>query len=367
MKICIVILCVLTAPALAQDSGSSEYLSFYLRYDDRETMLSEYEEGKLLDYVYDLFLSESVIIDIRRSGSSFAQDALTEQRYHYFSELCKEYQLSELTTKINIVTTRFEEDAQADVRVLYRDPTQAKKVVRREGVFTHPDGWRVNCFLSDIPFLQGTQIHVMRTPEELSKLNLLTVDEWGNRLEIFGVVSVTLAADTVLPSRVKFQIPLHGISEVGCVEYTLMSNAENTFPSNGSKASVKREDGLMLWKLDTNRSGLYVIAGRTSDAQTYKFNVPEGFAILSGRAMSMSPYMNVEAVVAGNQLSASFRNMPAPELVTCEFTLADMQGNEYTIAAVSAKMLMHESFLSFLRKRDPVLPENLVAQKNTNK
>jgi hypothetical protein len=367
MKICIVILCVLAAPAFAQDSKNEDYLSFYLRYDSREPNLSGYEEGRLLDYVYDLFLSESVIIDILRTGSSYSDDALTEQRYNYFVELCKEYQISDATARINIVTSRFEEDEQAHVRVLYQDPSSTKKFVRREGVFTHPDGWRASCFLSDVPFLQRTDIRVFRTPEELQELNLLTVDEVGNRLEVFAVVSVSFANDTVLPNTVKFHIPLHGISEIGCMEYALMSNSCNTFPSNGNKAAVKREDGVMLWKLDTNRSGMYVIAGRAPDPQIFKFNAPEGYAILGAHASSMSPYMSVEATVASNQLSATFSNMPAPERVTCEFTLVDLNGTQYTIAAVSAKMLLNDSFLSFLRKGDPVLPENLVAQKVMNK
>jgi hypothetical protein len=59
--------------------------------------------------------------------------------------------------------------------------------------------------------------------------------------------------------------------------------------------------------------------------------------------------------------------MPEADKVTCEFTLVDLDGNQYTIAAVSAKELMNDSFLSFLRKGNPVLPENLVAQKVVNK
>jgi hypothetical protein len=367
MKICMVILCAFSAPLLAQDSDMDGYLSFYLRYEDRAPNLSEYEESKLLDYVYDLFLSDRVIIEIRREGASFVEDALTDQRYNYFVELCKEYELSDLSTDIRIVATRFDEDVQAHVRILYHDPTAQKKTVRKEGVFTHPDGWRAGCFVSDIPFLRETRVRVYRTPEELEQLNLITSDEAGVRLEVFAVVSVAFATDTILPLSVKFQIPLHGISEVGCAEYSLMTNSLSTFPANGDKASVKREDGMMIWKLDTDKSGVYVIAGRSADTGTFKFNAPEGYAILSGHAMSMNPYMRVDATVASNQLSASFHNMPAPEHVTCEFTLADMQGNQYTIAAVSADLLLKENFLSFLRKGDPVLPQNLVAQKEIKK
>lgn len=367
MKICMVILCAFSAPLLAQDFDMDGYLSFYLRYEEQSPNLSEYEEGKLLDYVYDLFLSDRVIIEIRREGGSFSDDALTDKRYNYFLELCKEYQLSELSTDIRIVSTRFEEDLQAHVRILYNDPTVAKARARKEGVFTHPDGWRAGCFVSDIPFLRETRVRVYRTPEELEQLNLITTDEAGVRLEVFAVVSVAFATDTILPLSAKFQIPLHGISEVGCVEYALMTNSLSTFPANGNKASVKREEGVMIWKLDTNKSGVYVIAGRSSDTGTFKFNAPEGYAILSGQAFSMNPYMRVNASVSSNQLSASFQNMPSSDQVTCEFTLQDMQGNQYTIAAVSAELLMKENFLSFLRKGNPVLPQNLVAQKELKK
>jgi len=367
MKICIAILCLLSAPILAQESNESGSLSFFLRYEKGEKNLSDHEEGLLLDYVYDLFLSERVVIDIRREGNSYSDDALTTHRYDYFSELCREYQLSDLTTSINIVTQRFEEDEDAHVRITYRDPSGQQKLVRQEGIFTHPDGWRAHCFASDVGYLQGTTVRIFKTPEELRDLNLLTVDDGGVRLEVFAVVSVTFVSDTIFLNPIKFQIPLHGLEEIGCKEFTLMTNATNSFPSNANKASVKREDGMMLWKLDTEKSGVYVIARRATDAQVFKFNAPEGYAILGGQATSMSPYMNVEATVANNQLSATFNNMPEADKVTCEFTLVDLDGNQYTIAAVSAKELMNDSFLSFLRKGDPVLPENLVAQKVVNK
>lgn len=367
MKICMVALCLLATPALAQESIETDYLSFYLQYDGREIKLSEYEEGKLLDYVYDLYLSEDVIIDIRREGNTYSDDAIITQRYEFFAEMCKEYNLSELTTNINIVTSRFEDDATADVQIRYLDPNAQKKVARKEAKCTHPDGWRAHCFLSDVSFIRGAKVRILRTPEEFSDINLLSVDEDGTRLEVFAVVSLTYPNDTLFPSPIKFQIPLYGIEEVGCKEYTLISNAGNTFPSNASKASVKREDGLMLWKLDANKSGTYVIARKTTDVQVMKFSAPEGYALLSGRATSQSPYMNVEASISDNQLQASFSNMPDAENVICEFVLSDLSGNQYTIAPVSAKTLVNANILSFLRKRDPVLPDYLVAQKVLNK
>jgi hypothetical protein len=367
MKICMVALCLLAAPAFAQESNETGYVSFYLQYDGREIKLSDYEEGKLLDVVYDLYLSEAVTIDIRRMGNTYSEDAIVTQRYEYFVEMCKEYNLSELTTKINIVTARFEEGPNADVQIRYLDPTIQKKLARKEAKCTHPDGWRVHCFDSDVSFIRGTKVRILRTPEEFQEINLLTVDEDGSRLEIFAVVSLTYPTDTVFPNPVKFQIPLHGIEEIGCKEYTLMSNSTNTFPSNVNKASVKRDDGMMLWKLDADKSGTYVIARKAADAQLMKFCAPEGYAILSARATSLSPYIDVEASISDNQLLASFSNMPDPEHVICEFTLADLEGNQYTTPPVPAKTIMNASILSFLRKRDPVLPEHLVAQKVINK
>jgi hypothetical protein len=367
MKICMVALCLLAAPAFAQESNEAGYVSFYLRYDGREVKLSEYEEGKLLDYVYDLYLSEGVTIDIRRMGNTYSEDAIVSQRYEYFAEMCKEYNLSELTTHINIVTSRFDEEPNADVKIRYIDPIIQKKVARKEAKFTHPDGWRVHCFESDVSFIRGARVRILRTPEEFKEINLLTVDEDGSRLEVFAVVSLAFPSDTVLPSPVKFQIPLHGIEEVGCKEYTLMRNATNTFPSNVNKASVKREDGMMLWKLDANMSGTYVIARKTTDTYLMKFCAPEGYAILSARATSLSPYIDVEATISDNQLQASFSNMPDPEHVICEFTLADLQGNQYATLPLPAKTISNANILSFLRKRDAVLPEHLVAQKVVNK
>jgi hypothetical protein len=98
-----------------------------------------------------------------------------------------------------------------------------------------------------------------------------------------------------------------------------------------------------------------------------KFCAPEGFAILSGSATSVSPYIDVEAIISDNQLQASFVDMPDPEHVMCEFTLSDLAGNRYTIPPVPAKTITNANILSFLRKRDPVLPEHLVAQKFVNK
>ena len=366
MKKCIVILCFIASPAFAQDPNNDGYLSFFLRFDDRESNLSANEEDKLLDYIYDLFLSESVTIELRREGNSFAHDELAAQRYNYFSEVCDEYELSDSTPRIQIVNGRFEDDPQANVRVIYRDPDIQKKAARKDELFTHSNGWRVRGFQSDISFLKNTDVRILRTPEEMEQLNLLTFDEKGDRLEVLAVVALNFVRDTIFPAPVKFHIPLHGITEVGCLEYTLMTNDENSFPANGDKASVKREDDMMLWKIDTDRSGTYVIARKATDDQTIRFLAPEGYAILSGYANSNSPYMSVAAVVSDNQLSASFYNMPEIDRVTCEFTLIDLQGKLCTIAATSAKSLMNESFLSLLMKRDPVLPENLVAQKVVN-
>jgi hypothetical protein len=320
----------------------------------------------LLDHVYDLFLSESVVIQIRREGNSFAHDDLASLRFNYFTEMCREYKLSEQSTSIQLVNTRFEEDPQAHVKIIYRDPVIQKKIARREELFTHPSGWRAHCFQSDVAFLKGTLVQIFRTPEEFNKLNLLTVDEQGDRLEILAVVSITFERDTLFPGLVKFHVPLHGISEVGCKEYTFMKGEHYSFASNGGKASVKREDGMMLWKIDVDRSGVYIIARKAPESQAIRILAPEGYVIMSGHATSSNPYMSVYASIAENQLSATFHDMPELESVSCEFTLIDLVGNLYTTAAVSAKTLMKESFLSFLRKRDPVLPEDLVAQRELN-
>lgn len=366
MRICIAILCLLTVSARAQESTDDGYLSFYLRYDEGKTKLSEYEESLLLDHVYDLFYSESVIIKIRRNSNSFADEAITSERYDYFVELRKEYGLSEATTAIEIVSSRFEEDVLADVHIRFRDPILQKKLARKETKFTQPDGWRAHCFASDVSFVRNTKIQILHTPEEFENIHLLTVDEDGERLEVFAVVSITFPKDTVFPAPVKFQIPLHGIEEIGCKEYMLMSGASSTFPANSNKASVKREDGMMLWKLDADKSGTYVIARKAADTHAMKFCAPEGYVLVSGRATSMSPYLQVEATVAGNQLSATFNRMPDPEHVMCDFVIADLAGNQYSTPAVSAKSLMNGNMLSFLRKGDPVLPEMLVAQKVLN-
>jgi hypothetical protein len=366
MKKCIVILCVIATRAFAQESINDGYLNLFLRFQDGQPSLLTDEENVLLDHVYDLFLSESVVIQIRREGNSFAHDDLASLRFNYFTEMCREYNFSDQTTSIRLVNTRFEEDAQAHVKITYRDPIIQKKIARREELMTHPDGWRAQCFQSDIEFLKATRVQILRTPEDFNQLNLLTVDESGERLEILAVVSIALERDTLFYSPVKFQVPLHGISELGCMEYTWMKNERFSFPSNGGKASVKREDGLMLWKINIQRSGVYVLARKVPESQTLRFVAPEGYAIISGHATSSNPYMSVEASIAGNQLAASFNDMPELEHVSCEFTLVDMQGNLCSIAAVPARLLLSDNFLSFLRKGDPVLPENLVAQKVIN-
>ena len=119
----------------------------------------------------------------------------------------------------------------------------------------------------------------------------------------------------------------------------------------------------MLWKLKTERNATWLIARPTKDTQTFTFSAPEGFAIVRGNATSRNPYMNVKATVALNQLTATFKQMPDPETVYCEFTLADMHGMEYTITGITAKQLMNDPLLSFLQRNEHTLPEPVLANR----
>lgn len=363
MKTCIAMLCFLLLSAVmqAQTESDDSKLHVYFTFEDDETDLKGEEEDRLLGVVYDLMLSQSVKIELRSCGTTYAAGEIMSKRRSYFEEMCKEYQLDERTTSIEVVNRCFEDNTRANVHIAYVDPVQQPKKVRIETTFTHNQGWRARCFKDDATFVSGSNVKVMRTPEEFQAIDLLTEDEFGSRLEVIAIVSITLPRDTTFLTPITFQIPLHGISETGCKEYLLMRNAQCTFPSEPAKASVKREDELMLWKLDIDRSGTFVIARPTKDVEAITFTAPNGYAITRAVATSASPYMQINADIALNQLTATFRQIPQPENVLCEFVITDMNGNEYTTTGITAKELMTDPLLSFLKRNENTLPDPALA------
>jgi hypothetical protein len=363
MKTCIAMLCCLLLSAATQ-AQSEEYdskLHVYFTFEDDDGDLVGEEEARLLGVVYDLMLSQSVKIELRSCGTTYAAGEIMSKRRSYFEEMCKEYLLDERTTSIDIVNRRFEDEPRADVHIAYVDPVQQPKRVRPESTISHNNGWRARCFSDDVSFVSNTTVKVMRTPEEFQSINLLTEDEAGNRLEVIAIVSISLLRDTSFITPISFQIPLHGISETGCKEFLLMRNEQNTFPSEPGKATVKRDDGLMLWKLDVDRSGTFVIARPTKDIEAITFTAPTGYAITQATATSSSPYMLINADIALNQLTATFRQIPSPENVLCEFVVTDMEGNEFITTGISAKALMNDPLLSFLKRNENTLPDPALA------
>ncbi|MFM7234595.1 MAG: hypothetical protein ACKOZM_08385 [Flavobacteriales bacterium] len=363
MKTCITMLCCLLLSALtqAQSEKDDSKLHVYFTFDEDEDNLVGEEEDRLLGVVYDLMLSQSVKIELRSIGTSYAAGETMAKRRSYFEEMCKEYQLDERTTSIDIVNRRFEDEPRADVHIAYVDPVQQPKRVRPESTFTHNQGWRARCYSDDVSFVSNTTVKVMHTPEEFQSINLLTEDEAGNRLEVVAIVSISLLRDTSFLTPLSFQIPLHGITESGCKEYLLMRNEQCTFPSEPGKATVKRADGLMLWKINVDRSGTFVIARPAKDVEAITFTAPTGYAITRAIATSSSPYMQINADIALNQLTATFSQIPAPENVLCEFVITDMEGNEYTTTGITAKVLMTDPLLSFLRRNENTLPDPALA------
>jgi len=357
MKCCTVLLCLLALSCSAQSLQEDGFLEFYLSYEDKAaTALSKEEEEELLVYVYDLFLSPEVSIDLLRCGASYEAEETMLARLAYFEQLRTEYQLADSTTHINMVSSRFDDEPRADVRVRFADPIFRKRVARTERLYTHPEGWRVQCFTEDVMFFRQTHVALLDSPEEFEQLNVLTSDEDGRRLEILAIGSVRFARDTVVSQPVKFQLPLHGMDAVGCREYLLMTSDEHTFLADHGKASVKRDDGVMVWKIDASRSGTYVIARPATDTSKATFTAPEGYAIISGKAFGHAPYLLNYADIGLNQLTATFSSLPNPEHVYCEFVLCDMAGNRVTTPRMSAADLMNESLLSYFKRNDHVLP-----------
>lgn len=363
MKKYIAMLCAVGCAFVSPAQSDNSYLDIYLTFEDKAYNLSKDEEGKLLDVVYDLMLSQTVHIELLRCGNSYAAQEIMSRRADFFTEMCKEYDISELTTRIDVVNDRFKDEPQANVRIHYYNPEIQAKARREEASFTHRDGWRARCFAEDVSFVRQSVVQVMHKPEEFESIHLLTEDEDGNRLNILAIVSIRLPGDTLLPAPFQLSIPLRGVSETGCKEYMLMRNGSYTFLSDEQKASVKREDAMLVWKLSIDRSGTYVIARPTDDQQMVAFTAPEGYVILSGTATSMSPYMQVNADVDINQLTATFNQMPNLDEVFCEFVLADMTGREYTTTGMSAKTLMNDPLLSFFKRNVNTLPDPVVAER----
>lgn len=357
MKICTVFLCLLALPGIAQSDQESEYLEFFLSYENSTaTELSAEEENELLSHVYDLFLSPDVKIDLLSCGVSFSSLEVMAQRTAYFERLRREYELTDSTTSISVVTSRFEDEPRADVRIRFIDPLLRKKPLRPEVKYTHVDGWRVHCFQDQLPFMKQTRISVVSRPEELERLNLLTCDESGQRLEVLALASINMVRDTILQHPIKFHIPLHGMEATGCMEYLLLAGDSHTFLSGNGKASMKREDGLTIWKIDAVRSGTFVIARPAKEQFSATFTAPDGYAILSGKAVCSSPYMFNFAEISLNQLTATFKSLPDPENVFCEFVLSDVHGNQLTTPKMSAADLMHESLLGYFKRNENILP-----------
>jgi hypothetical protein len=364
MKICTVALCLLALPGIAQIEENSDYLEFFLSYDSKtDSKLSIEEESELLGYVYDLFLSPEVTIELLSCGSSFQAEEIMEERTAYFNRMCLEYGLTDSTTRVTVVNGRFDNDPRADVRISFLDPLLRKRVARAERRYTHSDGWRVSCFEDELPFMRQTQVTLLSRPEEFENLQVLTCDEDGHRLEILAIVSVNFVRDTTLAQAVKFHIPLHGMETTGCKEFMLMSSDRHTFLSSNGKASVKRDDGVMIWKVDATRSGTFVIARPTTDQFSVTFTAPEGFAIVSGVATGSSPYLMNSADISLSQLTATFSSLPNPENVYCEFVLSDMDGNLTTTPKMSAAALMHEPLLGYFKRNEHVLPLEVTTKK----
>jgi len=363
MKTCIAMLCcvLLSAAAQAQTENDDSMLHAYFSFEQDESELSGDAEISFLNVAYDLMLSRSVTIELLSSGNSYSAQELMSLRQGYFTEACKEYQLDIETTRMVVVNSRFQESPASNVHIAYYDSNTQRKTVRRETTFTHREGWRAHCYADEVAFVEKSTVNVIRTPEDLQAINLLTEDENGNRLEVIAIVSIAFTRDTTLLNSVTFHVPLHGISETGCKEYALMRNDQCTFPSEPNKASVKCEDGLMLWKSDADRSGTYVIARPARDVASITFTAPNGYAITRATATSMSPYMHIHGDIALNQLTATFNQVPDPENVFCEFVLSDMNGNEFTTTGITAKDLMNDPLLAFLKRNENMLPDPALA------
>jgi hypothetical protein len=363
MKTCMAMLCfvLLAAAAQAQTQNDDSMLHVYCAFEQGESDLKGEEELKLLSIVYDLMLSQSVTIELLSCGNSYSAQEIMSMRQSYFTEACKEYQWDSETTRVVVVNKRFDDSPSSNVHIAYYDPNARRAMVRKESTFTHREGWRAHCYADEVDFVKRSKVQIIRSPEDFEAMHLLTEDEDGKRLEVIAIVSIAFSSDTTLLKPVSFQVPLHGITETGCKEYALMRNEQCTFPSEPEKASVKREDGLMLWKLDIDRSGTYVIARPTSDVEHITFTAPHGYAITRATATSMSPYMQINADIALNQLTATFRQVPNPENVFCEFVLSDMNGNEFTTTGITAKALMNDPLLSFFKRNENTLPDPALA------
>lgn len=363
MKTRIAMLCclLLSAGMSAQFENDDSKLNVYFSFEQGESDLTGEELDKFLSIAYDLMLSRSVAIELLSCGTTYSASETMSMRQSYFTEAFKEYQIDQESTRITVVNRRFEDSPASNVHIAYDNPNDERNIVRKESTFTHREGWRAHCYTDEVAFVEKSKVKILRTPEELQAINLLTEDEEGKRLEVIAIVSFSFPRDTTFLKPVSFQVPLHGIAETGCKEYALMRNEQCTFPSEPEKASVKREDGLMLWKLDIDRSGTYVIARPAKDIESITFTAPNGYAITRATATSMSPYMQINADIALNQLTATFRQVPDPENVYCEFVLSDMNGNEFTTTGITAKALMNDPLLSFLKRNENTLPDPALA------
>jgi hypothetical protein len=246
-------MCLLAVPAYAQTP--EEMYDFYLKFDGDAIELSREEEDNFFGYIESLFYAEKIIVEVRQfpSLNNDESERITAQRRALIEEMFLENRVDASVVEYLTVQGRFDDSPLSSIRIQYRNPKPGRVVRRKEADYTDKRGFRVHCYASDVNYIKRADVSFYTEAADFEAFNLNTTGEEGERLEIAAVVSITMPSDTVFGTPVKIQVPLHGLDEVGCKEYMLMQQGDMSFATSESKAGIKRDNDLMLWKMDVDR------------------------------------------------------------------------------------------------------------------
>ena len=191
-------------------------------------------------------------------------------------------------------------------------------------------GWRVRCKVNDAALAKQITVEPLDIYDFLVETNTHAVFSSRRQIDISGLYKIQLPDSLIWQNNIVVLIPVAERLEGSNLLLTPCEGGFCYFLNGKSRAKTRFTNKQAFLSVPIRESAIVAVGRLTAAKEPQVFAAPPGFVLRSAELRSQLPDNYTRAVVAPNEILASFAAIPRAESVEFQFILEDLDGNQST-------------------------------------
>ena len=354
------LLCMLCAALTTKAQEETFTDVFFLDFESGKIELTAQSVDTWYSNYNRFYESDSIHCVFRRkfSGRKDEENIIVENRIHFIQQRLAEHSIPLDIVSIGFLDRKeFQDEGDHDLKISFHYVGYNTEVVYiKDTTITDSRGWRFTCPQDKVAEMR--KVNVNRG--NIEELGAVGSEYNGDILLYESCISVEVPKASSL-HEAHLKLPFEYLEGNGYSLYK-MANIDGWYvPVDDDKAKFSKSSGAKMLKLPAENA-LWCLAKPFQVAGTFNISAPNGFMIRSVVIHSENPYLQLFLPPSANKMSVEIPDLMDYRNMTCNITVVDMSGAEFTSGMQPLASLKSGRLKSFLESNPNTLSAEFFTQ-----